>query len=110
MIRAVVNPGICGMSATVEVYRVGKRRVRLSIASDCDKVKSMSKALLELDSFDALKPHVSSSVYMLASEHHLCTSCPLPMAILKATEIETGLALPKSVDVRFETVAQSKTD
>lgn len=103
MTRAIVNPGICGMVATVEVTKAEKRRVRIRITSDCEKVTSMGKALPELNQFDALKPHLSSEVYKLASEHTLCTSCPLPMAVLKAIEIESGLALPRPVDVKFET-------
>jgi hypothetical protein len=103
MTLAVVNPGICGMIATVEVTRADKRRVRLEITSECEKVTNMGKALPELSQFNALKPHVNSDVYKCASEHHLCPSCPIPMAILKAIEVETGLALPRPVTVQWET-------
>jgi len=103
MTRALVNPGICGMVATVVVTMAEKRRVRIEITSDCEKVRGMTEAYPELNQFDALKPPVSSEVYRLASEHKLCSSCPLPMAILKAVEIETGLALPRPVTIRFET-------
>jgi hypothetical protein len=103
MTRAVVNPGICGMVATIEVAKVGKRRVRVEITSECEKVTKMGESPLELSQFDALKPHTDSEVYKCASEHHLCTSCPIPMAILKAIEVESGLALPRSVSVHLET-------
>jgi hypothetical protein len=91
------------MAATVEVVKAGKRRVRIEITSECEKVTKMVGSSLELSQFDALKPPVYSEVYKCASEHHLCTSCPIPMAILKAIEVESGLALPRPVTVHLDT-------
>lgn len=102
MTRAVVNPGICGLNATIEVTEVGKRIIRVEITSDCEKVAKMSGSLPTLKQFDALKPQVDSEVYRYASEYRLCASCPMPMAILKAIEVETGMALPSPVLVHFE--------
>ena len=103
MTRALVNPGVCGMTAAIEVTKTDKRRVGLEITSECEKVINMGKTLSELDRFNALKPHVDSDVYKSASERQLCPSCPVPMAILKAIEVETGLALPRSVTLQWET-------
>jgi hypothetical protein len=91
------------MAVTVEVAKAGKRRVRVKITSECEKVTKMGESSLELSQFDALKPQIDSEVYKCASEHHLCASCPVPMAILKAIEVETGLALPHPVVVQLET-------
>lgn len=102
MTIAIVNPGICGMTATVEVTKVSKRRVEVEITSECEKVAEMSQSLPALSLFDALKPQVDSRVYRYASQCCLCTSCPVPMAVLKAIEVEGGLALPQSVLVNFE--------
>jgi len=102
MTRVVVNPGICGMKATVEVDRVGKRKVSVRITSDCEMVAKMGESLVELDQWDALKPLLHSEVYQCASECSLHTTCPVPMAILKAIEVEAGLALPRPVLVQFE--------
>ncbi len=103
MTRTVVNPGICGRTVTVEVATVGKRRVKVDIISDCEVVTKMGESLSELDQWDALKPLLHSEVYKSASGCCLHASCPVPMAILKAVEIEAGLALPRPVLVRFET-------
>ena len=91
------------MTVTIEVVKVGKRRVRVEITSDCEMVTRMGESLAELDQRDALKPLLHSEVYQCASEYRLCASCPVPMAILKAMEIETGLALPRPVLIHFET-------
>jgi len=104
MTRAVVNPGICGMTATVEVVKVGNRKFRVEVTSDCEMVSKMAKSLVELGQQDVLKQLVDSDVYKYASGCRLHTSCPVPMAILKAIEIEAGLALPQPVLVYFENV------
>lgn len=67
MTRAVVNPGICGMSATIDIGKVGKRRVRVEITSDCEMVTKMGESLANLDLLDVLKPQVNSEVYKCAS-------------------------------------------
>jgi len=103
MTRVVVNPGICGMAAAIEVVKVGKGRVGVRITSDCEMVTKMGKSLAELDQEDALKPLLQSGVYQCASERSLHASCPVPMAVLKAIEVEAGLALPRPVLVQFET-------
>ena len=102
MTRVVVNPGVCGMTATVEVAKVGKRRIRVRITCDCEMVTKMGESLVELDQWDALKPLLHSEVYQCASECSLHTTCPVPMAILKAIEVEAGFALPRPVLVQFE--------
>ena len=106
MTRVVVNPGICGKVTTVEIVKIGKRRVRVKIISDCETVTKMGESLVELDQWSALKPHVQSEVYQSASECHIHASCPVPMAILKAIEVEAGLALPRPVLIQFEPTEQ----
>ena len=106
MTRAVVDPGICGKTVTIEVIRVGKRRVRIQITSDCEKVTKLGESCIELDQWEALKPQVDSQVYKCASECRLHGACPVPMAILKAVEVEAGLALPRPVHLYFETTEQ----
>jgi len=106
MTRVVVNPGICGMTATVEVVKIGKRGVRVEITSDCEMVTKMGVLLAELDQGDVLKSLLPSEVYQRASECSLHAACPVPMAVLKAIEVEAGLALPGPVLMHFETTEQ----
>ena len=106
MTRAVVNSGICGKTATLEVVKVDKRRVRIEITSDCEMVTKLGEPLAELNLWDALKPRVHSEVYKCASECRLCASCIVLMAILKTIEVEAGLVLPRPVFVHFKTTEQ----
>jgi hypothetical protein len=103
MTKAIVNPGVCGMTITVEVTKDSQRRAKIKITTNCEKVNGMAGALSEVSLLDALKQPIDSEIYQAASEHGLCVSCPVAMAILKAIEVENGLALPSSVTVQLET-------
>ena len=59
MTRAVVSPGNCGISVTVEVVKVGKQGVRVEITSDCEMITKMGESLAELNLLDAVKPPVN---------------------------------------------------
>ncbi len=45
---------------------------------------------------------LDSEIYSLCSKHVKHISCPLPAAILKAIEVEDGLAVPKDVRMKVE--------
>jgi len=102
MTKVVVEAGICGFSITVEVVRLSARKVRVSVASECDMVREMNNQLGELEWQDALKPLADSPVYKSAFEHIKHPACPVLVAIVKAIEVEVGVALPRDVVIRFE--------
>ena len=102
MSKLVVNPGVCGMISTIKVTKINRRRCRIEITSDCEMVSNMGQSMGEADITDALQVPIKSHVYNCASECCLHPSCPIPMAILKAIEVEFGLALPRSISVNFE--------
>ena len=103
MTRVIIHPGICGFTATIEVKRTEKRKVSINIISDCEKVTSFGESLTELDVLDALRPRADSKVYAQASKLSLHVSCPVPVGVLKAIEVEADLALPHDVAINFET-------
>jgi hypothetical protein len=107
MTRVIVDPGICGFSAVIEVEKLSKLTVKVKITSKCEKVSAMGNLLSNMKLGDALKSHVYSAVYQCASESKLCPSCPIPVGILKAVEVEAGLALPRPVVIQFKNATQS---
>lgn len=104
MTKVVVHSGICGFTATIEAKKTDKWKVSIKISSDCDKVTELSESLTEVDALDILRPKADFKVYAQASEHSLHMACPVPVGILKAVEVETGLALPCDAVIHFETV------
>ena len=101
MVRAKVNPGICGMTATIEVSEQSKRIMRFEVKSDCKRATAINK-LSPVSLHDALRPPANSTIYLFATKSGVSASCPIPMAILKAIEIEAKTALPRTVNVNFE--------
>ena len=43
-----------------------------------------------------------SAVYRSATQHLKHAACPVPSAILKAIEVEAGLAVPQDVIIKIE--------
>jgi hypothetical protein len=103
MTRVVINPGICGFTTAVEVTKEAKRMVSIGITSDCEQIAGLSKSLKELNIWDVLNQGADCEVHRQATRHRLHSVCPVPIGILKAIEVEAGLALPRDVIIHFET-------
>ena len=101
-VRAEVNAGVCGLISVIEASSPDGMQVRVSIESDCSRVRAIAAewATRErgatLDAFQELLrvPLVETTPARLASEHGLHPTCPVPIAVLKAAEAAAGLALP----------------
>jgi len=103
MTRVTVDPGICDFTTTIEVNKSTKRKVKVLINSQCEWVTELGESLTEIDQWDVIKQYIDCEIYKVASKCHLHVTCPVPMAVLKAIEVEAGLALPRDVVIRFET-------
>jgi len=102
MTRVVINPGVCGLISTIEVERADKRNVRIVTVSDCEMVAELGKSISEVGLWDVMKQIIDSVVYQAASSCGMHAACPVPSAIIKAVEVEAGMALPRDVVIHFE--------
>jgi len=102
MTKVVVDPGVCRMNANIAVTKASARLFKVEVTSDCEMVTKMGDLLGEIDLKDTIKPHINSNIYQCASQCSLHIACPIPMAVIKAIEVEAGLALPRSIAVQFE--------
>jgi hypothetical protein len=103
MTRIHVDPGICGLCATVDALRTGKRECRVTIESACEKVKTFAAQLDKVTLADILPRHLNrSAVYEKAGQCELHGSCPIPCAVIKAAEAEMELALRKNIMITFK--------
>ena len=105
MTTVVVDAGICGFSTKIQVLRLSARRVSVALTSDCDMVSQIAEQLRELDWQDTLRAREDSLVSKLSFQCVKHAACPVPVAIIKAIEVEVGAALPKDVVIHFETVS-----
>ena len=56
----------------------------------------------EMDLRDALSPLTQSPLLQKATVSGLHVSCPIPLGIIKAIEVEADLAVPTDVGIHFE--------
>jgi hypothetical protein len=90
------------MEATIEVQRVTDRSVRVRIKSPCEMITLLAQSLRVVDPWDAIKRFGDGAINKAALSCQFHVTCPVPMAILKAIEVEAGLALPRDIVIRFE--------
>lgn len=103
--RVEVFAGVCGHSAVIEVSKVDDTHVQVVIHSECEQITDMNPDLARLQwkgkGHEVFKRMTDSTVYQSAAKHIRHTACPIPSAIIKAIEVETGVALPKDVAITF---------
>lgn len=103
MTRLTLDAGACGFKAVVEAKKTGRNRFRIELVSPCEMIKELNEELKDKDfGPEVFRTIESSEIYRLCSKHIRHVSCPLPSAILKAIEVEAGLAIPKDVRMDIE--------
>ncbi len=101
MAAAEITSGICGFSATVRTQKEG-RRVKLAIESECKAIQALAAELTEVDPFQEITFRGSGPRSLkMGAKHCYHTACPVPVGIIKAVEIEAGLALPKHAVIKL---------
>jgi hypothetical protein len=101
MSRAEVEPGICGFPIVVGIRKIGLLTVSVSLAGDCGQVVTLGALLPSLTRSEVLEPVASNPVYLAAGRAGLHAGCPVPGTVIKAAEVEFGLALCRDVHIRI---------
>jgi hypothetical protein len=101
--RVYVEPGICGLCATIDARRNGQKDVQIKIQSDCEKIMAFGRCLDNVSLADILSRALNrSTIYEKAGQCELHGSCPIPCAVMKAAEVELELAMKKEVKITFQ--------
>ncbi len=103
MTVVTVDAGICGFTSRIEVSKLSARSVSLLITSDCEMVSGLAERVRELSWHDVLRRRPDSLLRQSTADCIKHAACPVPVAIVKAIEVEMGLALPRDVLIHFET-------
>ncbi len=104
---AEVQAGICRMVTRVRAEAGDDYTVRLTIESECEKVRAFAAALAALGPIDALgeitRGH-EGAVLGTAREHlkGCCAACVTAPGVFKTMQVAAGLALPADAQVRLE--------
>jgi hypothetical protein len=102
MSKAVIKSGICGFTTTVEAHQDG-RTVKLHLTSDCSAVQRLAEELTEVEPFKEIGFRGEGPrTLKLGAKYCRHAACPVPVGIIKAVEVEAGLALPADVTIKIE--------
>jgi len=97
--KACISAGVCGLQTTV-IARAQGLRCTLAIESGCRLVQGLAEELVEVDPLsEVFLQDDPPRTWQLAAKHRLHAACPVPVGILKAVEVEAGLALPADVSI-----------
>ena len=101
MARAKINSGICGFTANVET-QVNGSQVVVSIQSECDAIQRLAEELTEVDPWQEITFRGEGpKTLKVGAKHCYHPACPVPVGIIKAIEIEAGLALPADATIQL---------
>jgi hypothetical protein len=99
--EAEITSGICGFTTSVTARKEGSR-VALSIDSDCDAIQRLAEELAEVEPFQEISFRGEGPRTLRAGAKHCYhPACPVPVGIIKAIEVEAGLALPADVAIKL---------
>lgn len=101
MTRVIVNSGACGFTVTITAEKGMEKKVLVFLDTACEMVQKMEKDVASLDRMVALIGFLDNPVYRSAAKHLKHAACPVPSAILKAIEVESGMNVPKDVRIEF---------
>ena len=97
-----VEPGVCGFQCTIRAKKSKDGKVQVSISnSQCELVQKMSASFKELTLKDLFLPMAKNPINQWAESARCHSSCIVPIAILKAVEVEMGMALPRRAGIEF---------
>ena len=103
MTRATVEAGVCGFSSVIRVESPDSQHATVRLETGCPNLKPLESVPLELDAYvECFGKIGESSVYAYLRDHCRHPGCPLAAAIIKAVEVECGLALPRDASMRIE--------
>ena len=101
MAKAEIDSGICGFHASVETHMDGSR-VTISVQSECDAIQRLAEELTEVDPWQEITFRGEGPKTLRAGAKHCYhPACPVPVGIIKAIEIEAGLALPADAVIQL---------
>jgi hypothetical protein len=101
MAKAEIFAGDCGFNTTVETHMNGKV-CQVHISSECAAIQRMAEELKEVNPFQEISFKRSMPfTYDVAFKYCTHAACPVPSGIIKAVEVEAGLALPTNVTIKL---------
>ena len=101
MAKAEILPGNCGFTTIVETSMDGDV-CKVTIVSECKAIQKLALELTEVNPYQEISfRRGTPPVLQLGAKYCTHTACPVPVGIIKAVEVEAGMALPMEVTIKI---------
>ena len=101
MAQADIIAGNCGFNTRVQTTMDGNV-CKVRITSECKAINRMAEELTEVDPFKEISfRRAMPKTHEMGIKYCTHAACPVPVGIIKAIEIEAGLALPTEVSIKL---------
>ncbi len=101
MAQAEIFAGNCGFSTRVEA-RMDEQTCLLTITSECKAIQRLAQELTQVEPFREISfRRATPLTHEMGVKYCTHAACPVPVGIIKAVEIEAGLALPTDVSIKL---------
>lgn len=101
--KVTVDAGVCRFKTVINASLNEEMEIVYKITSECPKVRELSKNLNPVPMFDAMAmPYCTNAIYVESGKYLEHAACPVPCAIIKASEAASDLALKKDVAFKIE--------
>ena len=102
MSTAKIHAGICGFDTHVEIKMEGDL-ANIVITSECEAIQRLAKELLQVNPYKEISSRRSiPQTLQMGMKYCTHAACPVPVGIIKAIEVEAGLALPADVSITIQ--------
>ena len=97
-----VKAGQCNQETTVEARRVDMTHVAVDFTTTCEHIQKLAESLRTLDVAHEMSTNLlDANVYRAADQFVCRNSCIVPVAILKALEVEANIFPPAESQIVF---------
>ena len=100
MAKSEIHAGICGFKTVVETRTDGSN-CAITIQSDCEAIQRLGAELQSVDPFREIAHQGEAPLSLeIGAKYCIHAACPVPVGIIKAIEVEAGLALPADAVIK----------
>jgi hypothetical protein len=100
--RVDIEAGICLHKTTAYASAVETRKVSFNMETTCANVERLADLVTREEGFDPyheIDTRRESEILSAGRTARVCTDCVVPVSLIKALRIASGLALPKEVSI-----------
>ncbi|MFA6679450.1 MAG: hypothetical protein WCR96_03040 [Candidatus Methanomethylophilaceae archaeon] len=102
-VSITIDAGVCRFKTVVNASMTEEGEIAYKIKSECPAIRELGKNLKPVSMFDAVAiPINENPIYKMCGPYIPHAACPVPCAMVKASEVAVDLALKRDVSFKIE--------